>query len=119
VPKLEIEQIGRPEWPRWVIKDTIQQFFTGNNWTPDRKKALLFANRAVAEAECRRLHDDIVPQVFRVNLQIEMLSEQQISPDAILEYISRQIRLEIESDDEHPCSFARFDFTIDWDTFST
>jgi hypothetical protein len=119
MPKFEIEQIGRPEWPRFAIKDLNQCFFTGSGWTPDRRKALLFANRAIAEAECRRLHDDIVPRVFRVNLQIEMLSQQQISPDAILEYISRQIRLEIESDEEHPCSFASFDFTIDWDSFRT
>lgn len=117
--KLEVEQVGRSEWPRWVIKDTNQRFFTGSGWTLEQKQALLFADRTAATAECSRLDDDFIYQVFLVNLQIELLTQQHLSKEEIKEYIAKQIRMEIDCDGEHPCSDDSFDLTIDWDSFRT
>ena len=117
--KLQIETLGRPEWPRWIIKDEFERVFTGNAWSVDRKEALLFADRPFVESERTRLTLEFVPQVFQVNVLIEVLSNQPLSMEAIKEYMSKHARFEIEGDSEHPCSFATFDTEIDWDSFST
>lgn len=117
--KLEIEQVCRPEWPRWIIKDSNERFFTGSTWSGSRSEAMLFANRSLAETERSRLHDDITPQVFQVNVLIEMVSNQHVPIEEVKEYISKQARMEIDGDGEHPCSFATFHTDIDWDSFKT
>ena len=66
--KLQIETLGRPEWPRWIIKDEFERVFTGNAWSVDRKEALLFADRPFVESERTRLTLEFVPQVFQVNV---------------------------------------------------
>ena len=36
---------GVPDWPRFIIKDEKKKlFWTGSGWSPDRKKALLYAD---------------------------------------------------------------------------
>jgi hypothetical protein len=117
--KLQIETVGRPEWPRWIIKDEIDRVFTGSEWSGNRKEALLFADRSFVELERNRLSAEFVPQVFQVNVLIEVLSNQPLSMEQIKEYMTKHARVEINSDGEHPCSYATFDVEIDWDTFST
>ena len=116
--KLETEQVGRPEFPRWVIRDSHRRFFTGAYWTPDRKQALLFANRSLAETECSKIQADNTPQMLeaKVNLLIEVQGNASLSLDEIKDYLSQHARLEIDGDEDSPCSFVSVHTVIDWNS---
>ena len=116
--KLETEQVGRPEFPRWVIRDSHRRFFTGAYWTPDRKQALLFANRSLAETECSKIQADNTPQMFdaKVHLLIEVQGNASLSLDEIKDYLSQHARLEIDGDEDSPCSFVSVHTVIDWNS---
>lgn len=116
--KLETEQVGRPEFPRWVIRDSHHRFFTGFVWTGNRKEALLFANRSLAETECSKLQADNTPQMLeaKVHLLIEVQGNASLSLEEIKEYLSQHARLEIDGDGDSPCSFVSVHTVIDWNS---
>ena len=53
LPPGRVVQVCDPRWSRWVISDSLGQFFTtGKHWTDDPAKAVLFCRELDALAVC-------------------------------------------------------------------
>lgn len=57
--KLKVEQIGNPTFPRYGISCENGVWWTGTEWTPDRKKAALYAKLATARDDWKRLQAEM------------------------------------------------------------
>lgn len=112
---LVVDSVGGAQWPRWLIRDSEQRFFTGATWSENRVKALLFADRAAAEAECEKLQRDSAPRVFQVSVLVEVDAIERLSIEEIRDYLSRNLHAVLDEGDRcHPCYRAEYDFLFIW-----
>jgi hypothetical protein len=57
--KLKVEQIGNPRFPRYGISCENGVWWTGTTWTPNRTKAALYAELAVARDDWKKLSKEM------------------------------------------------------------
>ena len=57
MPPVHVQKIGTPQFPRFVMRDGIGQFWTGTSWSENPREAELYYTKADAVAAENRYAD--------------------------------------------------------------
>ena len=108
---------GRPEHPRYLVANQLQQFWTGDNWSHDEDEGLLFANETEVSWACTKIlteHFKDKP-VFRfvAPVEIEIRSDEPPDLGAIQWWLMRAAQLYVDYQ-QSGLSVDTPIFAIDW-----
>lgn len=83
--KLKVEQIGNPNFPRYGISCENGVWWTGKDWTPDKKKAALYAKLATARDDWQKLQAEMETglTVLEATIRVTVKATSELSREQI------------------------------------
>jgi hypothetical protein len=112
---IDVQQVGDERWPRWAIKDSRRRWLTGDGWSDDPSKALLYADEAEARQICSQCRDDIPRRRFFLPMRIVVNANADFTLADLKDYLTRNLGLYLEENGgEHPCDDGTFDVKFFW-----
>lgn len=119
----ETIEVGPDRHPRFVIATGAGCVWTGDDWSTDESKALVYANPKLIERDIRRLADkwESMPKPIRleVKLVFEIDAEQPVDLESLKEYLKRNVEMDLDDEDEPIPDGLRIQTSIRWDTLKT
>ncbi len=119
----EANKVGPDRHPRFIISTSAGCVWTGDDWSTDKTKALVYANPKLVERDIRRLADrwERMPKPLRleVKLVFEIDAEQPVDLERLRDYLKRSVEIDIDDDDEPLPDDVRIQTSIRWDTLKT
>lgn len=109
--------------PRFVIATQSGCVWTGEDWSADESKALIYANPKLVERDIRRLADkwERMPKPLRleVRLVFEIDAEQPVDLESLKEYLKRNVEMDLDDEYGSLPDDVRIQTSIRWDTLKT
>ena len=102
--------------PRYILF-TFAGYWTGEDWSPEKRHALLYHDLDSAMAAADRLEGFREPQQFWTHVIITIQEDDDFDVQEIREYLRRNCRIKVRhGKGESPCSEVLFDIEIDWES---
>lgn len=100
--RLEIQPMGTPEFPRFIIATSDGEVFDGTGWTRDRNRAVLFSEgrdvalafNALQEAQFK----DMPLTEFSVTLNVRVRAGEPFTKEQLAEYLERATCIMLDHD---------------------
>lgn len=100
--KLQIEPVGNPEFPRFIISRSDEQVFDGAGWNPDRGRAAMYSEGQHVALAFNALQEEMYRkwpiQEFVVPLNIRVRSAHPFSKEALEEYLERAVSIFLDQE---------------------
>lgn len=98
-----VRYVGDDEFRRYyIVRPLDEKFWTGSDWTPQRRGALLYANLVEAHEEYQRLavrpYLDKPLREFRAELYVQVRTDQPYSLPELVAYLNRAFRGIVDTD---------------------
>ena len=91
--RLEIQAVGNPVFPRFIIANDQGEVYDGTAWNTDRKKAVLYANGQELAVQFRSLeeacHNHLPLREFAVTLNVTVRADQPFTEADLALYLER------------------------------
>ena len=91
--KLEIQAIGNPRFPRFIIVNDKNEVFDGTSWNEDAQRAVLYVEGQEIAVQFRALEEAIYESLplreFRVTMNIRVRSGQDFTNGDLAAYLER------------------------------
>jgi hypothetical protein len=84
-----VEQVGLKDAPRWLIRDSFNRYFTGNDWTEDQTQGLLYDDLADVFKKRDVLRRLIRPRIFEATLCVTVNHDCDLDVEELKEYLRR------------------------------
>lgn len=83
--KIKVEQVGNRKFPRYVLALENGTFFDGTAWTPNQKKACLYAKLSVAKDDWRRLSKELESSTttMTATVRVTVKAAQELTPEQV------------------------------------
>jgi hypothetical protein len=95
--KLEIQAIGNPKFPRYVIVKDTGEVFDGTGWNKDRKKAVVYVNGQELAVQFRSLeetmHNHLPKREFWVTLNIMVRADGEYTREELASYLESAVAI--------------------------
>ena len=118
--KIAVEKTGGRRWPRYLLADQDGRFWTGNGWSADRRRALLFAAWNGVSHEYRRIEEQQWQAVrfrdFQAVMSIRVWSETAFSLKELRDYlhVACAIYMDVDRKDSGPVPESMVRVELDW-----
>lgn len=85
--KLKVQQIGNPKFPRYAIVCENGVWWTGTEWSHEKKKAALYAKLAAAKEDWKKLSADMASglTVLVANVLVTVKADRELKPEEVEE----------------------------------
>lgn len=111
---LNVKEIGSPDFPRYVIVKRSGQVFTGDDWSIQKSRALLYHDAEEVQSDCIAMIDLIRPRTFVAKLKLIVTSADNLTPDEIRDYVRHNLRMHVRRLPGHKCAYADISTGIAW-----
>lgn len=98
---------------RYTIVNVKNQYFTGDEWSDCQGDALLYHDQEAAATDCDLFNGLANPQLFTTTLRIWVQAQDRIAAEVMEEFLQDNLVIEVEEEEGHFCSYAKFDFDVD------
>lgn len=119
----EAVNVGKENIPRFVISTGTGCVWTGEDWSSDGSKALVYAHPQLIERDIRRLADkwQSMPKPLRLELKaiVEIEAEQPVDLERLKQYLRRNLELDIDDEDEPLPDDVQVRVAVLWDSMKT
>lgn len=117
---LETIKVGPDRHPRFIISTGAGCVWTGDDWSTDESKALVYANPKLVERDVRRLADrwERMPKPLQleVRLVFEIDADQPVDLESLKEHIKRNVEMDLDDEDEPLPDDVRIRTSVLWDS---
>jgi hypothetical protein len=97
--KIGIEDIGNRSHRRWLIRDSVDQYWTGKRWG-QKEQALVFANLDDAIGLARKMNDrrnrHVPLRKYKVSMAVEVRSHETIDRGQLIEWMMRAVDFQFD-----------------------
>jgi len=87
--RISIEQVGNPQCPRYLIRDSLNRYFDGNEWVGEPHNGVLFDDMTEVMQKRDALRQIMRPRLFRADLFILVNPECHLNLDEIRAHLDR------------------------------
>jgi len=119
----EKHEVGSDRHPRFVISTNAGCVWTGDDWSTDESKALVYANPKLVERDIRRLADrwERMPKPLRleVRLVFEIDAEQPVDLERLKEYLKRNVEMDLDDEYGSLPDDVQIRVSVLWDSLRT
>jgi hypothetical protein len=99
---------------RWVLRDSRRRYWTGTEWEPCGKKALLFADKMEAQCDAAMFEYEASPRRFFTFLNVLVDPSSEFTDEELADYLRRNLQMYVTDDSgKSPLDRARIEFNID------
>lgn len=116
----ETINVGKVNIPRFIISTGTGCVWTGEDWSTDESKALVYANPKLVDRDIRRLADrwERMPKPLRleVKLVFEIDADQPVDLERLKEYLKRSVEMDLDDEDEPIPDDVQIRTSIRWDS---
>jgi hypothetical protein len=95
---IEARRVGQLSFPRWFLRDSRHLYWTGSGWSPQRSKALTYADRDEVLGAVSQLMIETPSRKFQVKLTIVVDAARDFTADELRDYVQRNLRLNVKHD---------------------
>ena len=107
---ITIEAVGQTGCPRFLIRDNLARYFTGNGWTCDPSLGLLFDDLTKAIQQRDHLRKSVRPRLFVATVRVSVSHDCSLDGDELQEHLEGHTMFYIAN------SPQRCEAEIDWST---
>ncbi len=103
---------------RYMIVNNHHEKWTGETWTKNKNKALVYSDLSAACKDLKQLKDkqDATPkQYYEATLHLRVTGDGEINPEALEEYARQSIKILINRDVPPPVPNGEVEVFILWD----
>jgi hypothetical protein len=97
--KIGIEDTGNRSHRRWLIRDSVDQYWTGRRWD-QKEQALVFANLDDAIGLAKKMNDrrnrHVPLRKYKVSMTVEVRSHEAIDRDRLIEWMMKAVDFQFD-----------------------
>jgi hypothetical protein len=95
---VQMVQVGNPQFPRWLLRDTTNRYWAGGEWITEASKAVLYANDVAVRHDLNQLMLKKPPRRFTATVTITIDPARDFEIAELRDYLRRNVRCRLKSD---------------------
>ena len=119
--KIGIQDIGTRPHQRWLVRNTVNQYWTGRRWGSEAE-ALVFANVDEAITLAKKMNDwrnrHVPLRKYRVEMTVEVRSQEKIDRETLIDWLQQtaDFQFDWQGHGSGPSDDSIVWATIHWDS---
>jgi hypothetical protein len=114
--RVKTHRIGNKEYPRWIVVDSGNRYWTGTAWTEEITKAALYGDQPEAQKDAAILEGSVTPRRLFTMVTIHVDSSSDFTVEELRDYLKRNFQWRLKDDGGlYPLDTARIEVDVEFD----